>query len=120
LFVTLQLFAQAKRVAYLDRPLYHYSRANEQSMTTQYTKQHMEEVSANLKAAGEYLTEHYVDREDWLKRQVHFLELNIKLPLLISANKADYKRWKTWFPAANAYAFANRKQSFRIRLLQWA
>ena len=70
--------------------------------------------SLKYKIAGDYdfFYNLYFDKE------IKFLKLNIKLPLLISSSAADYEKWMKWFPEANDSIMYNKDISLRTRLLQ--
>lgn len=116
LMMMMKLFVQATRVSYVDKALYHYGQANEKSLTKIYSDAHMAQVTANVKAVEIcLLNSSYAP----LAGSLDFLKLNIKLPLLISDEEAQYKRWLAWFAEANAKVMANKALPFRTRLIQW-
>lgn len=117
MLVTIKLFAYARKVHYLDSTLYHYGQSNSASLTKVYSERHIEEVSHNVRELEVFLLSSKFAGE--YKPLTNYLKLNIKLPLLISNKKAQYKRWRTWFPEVN-YLATDKRLSWRIRLLQWA
>lgn len=118
MMVTFKLFSLADRVSYIGRPLYHYGQSNEGSLTKVYSDRHMKEVSCNVDEAARFLSQGTYGT--YIKQQLDVLKLNIKLPLLISADYARYRKWRSWFPESNASSWDNRGQSRRLRLIQWA
>lgn len=117
--VMIKLFACAQKVSFLDLAFYHYARTSEQSLTKIYSEDHIRQVTENLKDAEKFLKRKKIlgqSEEDF----INFLKLNIKLPLLISDEEENYKRWKEWFPEANAFAAKNKMLPFRTRMLQEA
>ena len=117
LLVMIKLFSYARSVGYLGLPLYHYGQANEQSLTKTYSAKHMEDVTANVAEVERFLLgSAYADR---LGNLLDCLKLNIKLPLLISNQTSDYRRWLKWFPEVSGQATHHRLPR-RIRLIQWA
>lgn len=117
LMVTVKLFIHASRVTYLDEALYHYCQTNDQSLTKIYSESHIQQVTANIKEVEQVLVNSaFADR---LNNSLHFLKLNIKLPLLISDVNEHYQRWLSWFPEVNNKVMANKELPYRTRLLQW-
>lgn len=116
LLVMLKLFAFAQRVSYLDRPLYHYGQSNADSLTKTYSERHIMEVSRNISEAEKFLLKSRFASQ--LGDHFFFLKLNIKLPMLISGNTDNYRKWENWFPEANPYIAKNGAWPWRIRFLQ--
>ncbi len=117
MMVMIKLFTYAEKVSYLDKSLYHYGQSNEGSLTKTYSERHRKEVTANLDAIETHLQESLYS--DQIGERINFLKLNIKLPLLISDKKDNYKIWVKWFPEANPFIMENKEMSFRTRILQW-
>ncbi|OYD44682.1 glycosyl transferase family A [Sphingobacterium cellulitidis] len=118
LMVAIKLFNSAKKVAYLDKLFYHYGQSNTSSLTKTYSDNHIEQVTANVLEVENYLKSSQLS--DKLGNLIYYLKLNIKLPLLISENTAQYKKWLNWFPESNPYVMDNVDLSIRTRLLQLA
>lgn len=116
MMVTIKLFTYAKKVSYLNQALYHYGQSNADSVSKVISDKNIHEVTQNV-AEVEHFLKHsqYADR---LGNSLELLKLNIKLPLLISNNTSQYKKWLNWFPEANAFAFQDKNISLRIRILQ--
>ncbi|MCL1665346.1 glycosyltransferase [Elizabethkingia ursingii] len=112
-----KLFINAKKVSYIDKALYHYGQSNEGSLTKTYSERHRKEVIANLNSIEVYLQKSAYSGQ--FDEKINFLKLNIKLPLLISDEKDNYKIWLKWFPEANPFIMRNKDMLFRTRLLQW-
>lgn len=112
-----KLFLRANRVSMIHQPLYHYAKTNAGSLTANYTDKHWEQVDTNLKSLVVYAEAHATHEQ---LRELEFLKLNLKLPLLISPRKSDYDRWAGWFTEANHLAMANKALPLRTRLVQWA
>src|SRR5690606_25740174 len=73
--------------------------------------------TANVKEVEDFLSDK-LDRQK-LDVLISYLKLNIKLPLLVSNNKHNYRFWNSWFGEANQYVLDNKSTSLRIRILQW-
>ncbi|WP_207795733.1 glycosyltransferase family 2 protein [Sphingobacterium haloxyli] len=118
MMVMFKLFSLAEKVSHLPQALYHYGQSNEESLTKVYADKHIQEVTQNMNEVERFLT---VGRyADLVRTKLDLLKLNIKLPLLISDERDRYQKWRYWFPESNRYAWKNRVQSLRIRLIQWA
>ncbi|WP_118195442.1 glycosyltransferase family 2 protein [Albibacterium indicum] len=118
MLVMIKLFVYARKVHHVDSALYHYGRSNSDSLTNVYSSRHIEEVTQNVRELEAFLSDSKFGVES--KSLINDLKLNIKLPLLISDKKAQYRRWASWFPEVNHLATANKGLSWRIRVLQWA
>ena len=117
MMVMIKLLICAKNVAFLNKPFYHYVQANAHSLTRIYSQEHIRQVTANVYEVEKYIGEQGLGES--LKRSVHFLKLNIKLPLLISDDEARYKQWLEWFSESNDYVMQNKLLPLRTRLIQW-
>lgn len=117
LLVTLKLFVHAARISLLDRILYHYRQDNAGSISKTFSMQHMREVETNILEVERYLRESKYAPE--IGPGIDFLKLTIKLPLLVTGQKADYIRWTNWFSSSDRYILQNRAASPHTRLLQW-
>lgn len=116
MMVTIKLFSCAQTVSYLDQALYHYGQSNADSVSKVISDKNIYEVTQNVAEAERFLKQSkYADR---LGNLLDLLKLNIKLPLLISNRTAQYKKWLTWFPESNVFAFQDKNISLRIRILQ--
>lgn len=118
MMVKIKLFALAQRVAYMDTPLYHYAQVNSESLTQIYSQKHIEEVTRNIEEVENFLSErkfHQIESGLLL----HLLKLNIKLPLLFTGRKSDFRKWRVWFLDSNIYVMKNKMLPLRTRILQW-
>ena len=118
MMVMIKLFACATTVSLLKKPFYHYVQTNANSLTRTYSQEHIRQVTANVYEAEQFIN-HYCLSEQ-LKTYVHFLKLNIKLPLLITDDNERHKQWLEWFSESNDYVMQNKLLPLRTRLLQWA
>jgi len=117
MMVMIKLFANARRVSFLNLGLYHYKQTNQNSLTKTYSRKHVEEVTANVNEAVRFLKDLNIGAET--DKYGMFLKLNIKLPLLISDRNENFQLWKSWFPEANAFVMMNKMLPLRTRMLQW-
>lgn len=111
-----QLALRSDRVSIVSEPLYYYVKTNDNAQTANYRPEHWAQVDRNLKSLEAYVNAHYPEAKEWLNQ----LKLNLKLPLLISTDSEDYKRWQTWYPEANSYVMSNPRLGMRIKLVQRA
>lgn len=112
----IKLFAHAKKVAYINAPLYHYIRLNTDAMTQSYSERKIADIEFNVAQTLDYLLKNC--KFD-LTQEFAFFQLSTKLPLLISDKICNYRIWNELYPEANKYILKNKKQSVRIRVLQW-
>ena len=113
----IRLAACAQRVAYVPRAFYHYVKTNAGSFCQAYSERHLKELQHNVSETAQFLLHHC--GKEW-EREVAFLKLEAKFPFLISdGTGGEYRRWKEWYPEANAYILQNRFVSLRSRIVQW-
>ncbi len=118
MLVMFKLFGRAGKVVYLDDAVYHYGQSNEESLTKTYTERHRKQVTNNIQEVKNYLvgTAYKSLAESWLD----CLKLNVKLPLLVTGNKADVEIWREWFPEVNKRFFNRKVMPRRLSYLQMA
>ena len=113
----IRLAACAQRMAYVPRAFYHYVKTNAGSFCQTYSERHLKELQHNVSETARFLLHHC--GKEW-EREVAFLKLEAKFPFLISdGTGGEYRRWKEWYPEANAYILQNRFVSLRSRIVQW-
>ena len=111
-----KLLHRAKRIMMLHKPLYTYVRSEGQ-ITNSYRPEHWMQVEANVRELEASLRSECSQDVDNL---LHFLKLNLKLPLLLSERPSDYAVWGTMYAESNAYIFRNKHLPLRTQLLQYA
>ena len=111
-----KLLHRAQCVMILHEPLYTYVRSEGQ-ITNAYRSEHWAQVEANVRELEAYL--HATSSGD-RRELLHFLKLNLKLPLLLSDSTEDFKKWRGMYAESNAYIFRNAALSLRTKLLQYA
>ena len=117
MMVMIKLFICAKNVSFLNKPFYHYVQVNAQSLTRIYSQEHIRQVTSNVYEVEKYIGEQGLGEQ--FEQSIHFLKLNIKLPLLITDNEARYKQWLEWFSESNGSIMQNKLLPLRSRLIQW-
>lgn len=115
--VLIQCFGLARTYQHISEALYHYVKSNTASMTALDAKSQIEIVGTNVHAVVNFIQNMYPGQLD---RELDFLKLNVKFPLLISADVSCYEMWNICFPEANNSIWKNKRQSFRNKFLQWA
>lgn len=115
MMVMMKLALYANKVSILNIPLYHYIQTKSDSLTRHWSKGYMVQITANVNEVERHVKGSYGDR---FNKEINFLKLNIKLPLLISASTADYEKWMKWFPEANDSIMYNKDIALRTRMLQ--
>lgn len=113
----IKLLAQAKRVAHVPKPLYHYIRINSSAMTQIYSTAHLKDLRKNAVDTCVFLKGQIID--DSIEREISWFKLNVKLPFLFSGRKSDTLLWQQWFPESNRDIMSNHFQALRTRILQW-
>ena len=113
----IRLMANARRVAYVHRALYHYVKTNTASFCQTYSERHLADLKHNVSLTADYLTARLGDA---IARDLAFFKLEAKFPFLISDGRnGEYRRWREWYPEANAYIMQNHNISARSRWVQW-
>lgn len=113
----IRLMANARRVAYVHRALYHYVKTNTTSFCQTYSERHLADLKHNVSLTADYLT---AQLGDAIARDLTFFKLEAKFPFLISDGRnGEYRRWREWYPEANAYIMQNHNISARSRWVQW-
>lgn len=115
--VLIRCFSFARSYRHISEALYHYVKSNAASMTALDSKKQIEIVKRNVDATVSFIRSRYPNS---LEQELDFLKLNVKFPLLISDNTANYEVWNISFPEANRSIWKNAKQPFRNKLLQWS
>ena len=112
------LATYAKRVAHVNKPLYHYLKTNGNAFSNTFSQRHLEDIRFNADRTMSLLQAWDVPDKE---RFFNFFKLNIKLPFLFSEDRNQYRYWKEWYPEANAFIRQNTFQPRRTRLVQqWA
>ena len=115
LMVMGKLLYRASSVSIIHEPLYTYIRSDQQ-ITNVYRPEHWQQVETNVRELESYLTTHEATQELEL---LHYLKLNLKLPLLISTRREDFRRWGAMYSESNEYIMKNKELPFRTKLLQY-
>lgn len=111
----IKLFCHARKVVHVNEAFYHYVQTNANAYTKTISEHSLAQAYVNACNVVDYIERMYGDA---LNAEIHCFKLNVKLPLLISAQKTNYETWLKWFPEANPYI--GRSFSFRIRCVQVA
>lgn len=111
-----KLLLCAQSVEIIHEPLYHYIQTNDNSLTKDVSEKHLSQVIANTKELENFAHEKLGVEVDLL---LHFLKLNIKLPLLITNNKTSHKSWLQLYTESHPYIMKNNLLPLRTKLLQW-
>lgn len=112
----IRLFANANRIAYVNKAFYHYVQQNSGAFSKTYSQRHLDELKHNVDSLINYLQKIYGDS---LRCEYAFLKLDVKFPFLISSDSRKYQLWKEWYPEANPFILLNKSISVRSRYLQW-
>lgn len=106
----------AKSVARVPYPLYHYVKTNSGAMTQTFSQKQLDDIRFNVDRVENFTR---ACRPGEFDDALQMFKLSVKLPFLLSGDKAHYKLWKEWYPETDRYAFANPEQPLRNKILQW-
>ncbi len=114
----MMLMPYVKKVAYVQRALYHYVRYNANAITMQYTDAHLKALRFNVQRVTDYLANMYGDS---LSLELACMKLESKWAFLFDRDlKKKYNLWHEWFPEVNEYILKNKYVCARIRFVEWA
>lgn len=112
-----QLLMKTDKVGLIKKGFYHYWQ-NDQSVSRSFSEANIAQVTANVDLMADALRlSQYAHLEN---PYLNFLKLFIKLPLLVTGKKSDYRRWRQWWPECNNSASGNSALPTRTRLVQQA
>lgn len=111
-----KVLLSAKSIEIIHKPLYHYNQMNESSLTKEVSERHLTQVVKNLQELESYVKK---TKGRDLDESLHFLKLNIKLPLLMSDRSSSFEKWKRIFPESDSYIMKNKMLPLRTRMVQW-
>lgn len=114
MMVMMKLLLSAGRIHIIHSPLYHYIQTNSDALTKNFAACHRQ-ISQNVLELEKYCSKRNVAG---LVGLINQLKLNLKLPLLISSNRTNYKLWQEWFPESNAFIGMNPLQPLRTKIIQ--
>lgn len=114
--VMFYVLSKAKSVVHVPEALYHYICINTSAISKGFSQQRLIDVKYNADYAIRSVLNNCAGNYE---KEIAFFKLNVKLPFLISDDKAKYKVWQEWYPEANAFALKNKELPMRTRLLQW-
>lgn len=112
----IQLLAVSKSVAAVHSPLYHYVKLNANAYSNNVSQRNLDDTRFNVARTEAFLEERFPGS---YTKEIALFKLNIKLPFLLSDDRAQYRLWKEWYPESNAYVMSNGALPLRTRLLQW-
>lgn len=112
----MMLFSCAERVYYLPRAFYHYVKLNMSAFTQTFSERHLVDLKYNVHRIEMYMKAKYGTELD---KEIAFLKLDVKFPLLISNSSVKYRIWKKLYPEADVYIGKNKLISKRATLIQW-
>ncbi|MCQ2142568.1 MAG: glycosyltransferase [Bacteroidales bacterium] len=113
MMVTSKLFAKAEKVGQIHEALYIY-RQSPVSVSYSFTDEKIGQIKRNLENLSGFLEAGKPE----IAKFIPFLKLNLKLPLLMTGEKADYLKWKGLFPEADRHIMENDVLAKRTNIVQ--
>lgn len=117
MMAVLSLLGRASSVSQIHKALYNYNAVNSASISKQFGEKNRLQTESNLKSLERNLAS--APCRDEIGDSIFYLKLYLKLPLLQSEDKEDYRTWQGWFPEANGYAVRNPLLPFHTKAQQW-
>lgn len=118
MLVTISLFLKAESAAFIPEAYYHYRQVNDSSVSRTFSDETMAQVTYNVDQVSRAVSSScYADE---LSACMDFLKQFIKLPLLMSTDRAQYRRWNDWFAESDKSIMANTLVPLRTRLVEYA
>lgn len=110
-------FAFARKVKYIPKAFYHYVKTNTGAFTQNHSVKHLTDLQYNVSRIERSLSNKFGDD---LTKEIAFLKLETKFPLLIMGDSVEqYRQWNRLYPEANKYILQNTYISMRSRALEW-
>ena len=116
MMMLLKLFSVARSYRHIQSALYHYIQQNKSSITQLDAQKQLAVVERNAVEVVKYIRDRFGNSYN---RELNYMMLNIKFPLLISGDNSNYDLWNKTFTEANGSVWQNRRISFRSKFLQW-
>lgn len=115
----IKLLCHAKIIKHQPKAYYHYVQSNPNAHTKQFDAVKLNSVDENTKKTIDYLIKNgCLDNSS--KKYIEFFKLNVKLPLLVTSGRNNYKYWNSWFANSNQFIWdKDNNMTFRIKLIQW-
>ena len=113
-YVIVKLLRMAEGVSHVPEALYHYNRTNVNAITKKSFERHFEDIKVNADDSIAFLMEHPIPEPVYL----NYYKLDIKLPFLMERSREQFRRWKAWYPEANAFIASNPEVSARTKTVE--
>lgn len=113
--IMIKVYAYVDKVCYVPFPLYHYMQNNASSLTKSYSERSFLQIRQSADEVISFVQAVYGKE---LNLELNFFKLNVKLPFLLSNDKAAYRHWLSWYPESHCYIEQNHIISYKVRLLQ--
>lgn len=117
MMMVIKLFSSVRSYKHISQPLYHYRKINVDSLTFHASQKQLCKIKANVEEVISFIHNRFQEKFD---RELKFLQLNIKFPLLITERWSSYTLWNKTFQEANAYIWKNKEMPLRNKLIQFA
>ena len=98
-------FAFAQKIHYVPKAFYHYVKTNSGAYTQNHSERNLKDLKYNVERVETFLHQYYGNSLD---KEIAFLKLEIKFPLLIMGTSIQqYKEWTELYPEANNFICQN-------------
>lgn len=112
----IMLFAFSDKIMHIKKALYHYVKTNSSAFSQTYSDRHLIELRYNVDRLESFIHNQYGDS---LEKELAFMKLEAKFPLLLSNDSSRFNLWSEWYPESNAYIMNNTHTSLRRRIIQY-
>lgn len=118
MLVTISLFLEAESAAFIPEAYYHYRQVNDSSVSRSFTDETMAQVTYNVDLVCRAVSASRYSED--LSACKDYLKQFIKLPLLMTTERSQYRRWNAWFAESDKSIMANSLVPLRTRLVEYA
>lgn len=116
MMVLVKLFSRLPTFYQINEPLYHYNQENMASITRMKAGNQISIVANHVNEVEAYIRDKYDSRYN---KEINFLKLNVKFPLLITKDVQCYQLWSNYFRESDKAIWGNRYITTRSKVLQW-
>ena len=113
LIASVQLFYNAKKIAYIPKAYYHYMQGNPNALGMLNLQKKLDGIIKNTNGIIEFLK----DKNLPIAKQIHYLKLAAKQTLLFTCDKDSFRKWPEIYPESNQYIWSYPSLPLHLRIV---